>query len=136
NMVGAVETTLKATGFPYAVDFSTNPPNHNPQKTSIIPVLIDEKVDSALIVGSDPLAHLPVETAKKLLKIPFIVLDFVESLTMSKATVRIPVTVTGVETGGTAYRMDGKEVKLSPILKPPEGLKSDEQVLSVLLSKL
>ncbi len=136
NMVGAVETTLKATGFPYAIDFSTKPPNHNPQKTSIIPVLMDEKVDSALIVGSDPLAHLPVETAKKLLKIPFIVLDFVESLTMSKATVRIPVTVTGVETGGTAYRMDGKEVKLSPIIKPPEGLKSDEQVLSVLLSKL
>ncbi len=136
NMVGCVETTLKTTGFPYAVDFSTNPPTHNPNQTSVIPVLLNERVDSALIVGADPLAHLPAKAAESLLKIPLIVLDFVESLTVRKAKLRIPVAITGVEAGGTVYRLDGKEVKLSPILKPPEGIKSDEEVLSAILSRL
>lgn len=136
NMVGCVETTLKITGFPYAVDFSTNPLTHNPNKTSVIPLLLNRKVDSALIVGADPLTHLPAKVAENLLKIPLIVLDFVESLTMKKAKVRIPVAVTGVEVGGTVYRLDGKEVKLSPFLKPPEDVGSDEEVLSAILSRL
>ncbi len=129
NSIGFIETALKEAGKPYAIDFSNGETKHDPTQTSAVAALSRDLVDAALILGSNPLASLPAIVAEKLAKLPMAAIDYVETLTVNRAKLKIPTTISGFESGGTVYRVDGVQVQLKPVVKPPEGLLSDEEFL-------
>ncbi|MHC1586043.1 MAG: formylmethanofuran dehydrogenase subunit B [Candidatus Hecatellaceae archaeon] len=136
NSLGFLETALKEAGAPYAIDFSEGNAKHNPSQTSALAALTNGSVDAALIVGSNPLSSLPAEAAGNLAKLPMAAVDYVETLTMSYAKLKIPTTISGFESGGTVYRVDGVQLQLKPVVKPPEGIVSDEEFLRMVYEKL
>jgi formylmethanofuran dehydrogenase subunit B len=42
----------------------------------------------------------------------------------------------GIEAGGTTYRMDGVPLPLRKVVEPPEGVKTDEEILSAILRRV
>ncbi len=78
-------------------------------------LLEKEKIDVAVVIGTDPVASLPFEYSKKLAKIKTIVIDPRENFTGKIASVVIPSAISGIETGGKMKRIDGVEVELEPL---------------------
>ncbi|KYH36316.1 MAG: tungsten-containing formylmethanofuran dehydrogenase 2 subunit B, partial [Candidatus Hecatellales archaeon B24] len=136
NSLGFIETALKEGGYPYALDFSHGNVRHEPGETSAVPSIMRGEVDSALIVGSNPLSSLPSEAARRLPRLPLAVLDYVESLTSIHAVFRVPVAVSGFESGGKVYRLDRVQLELKPVVSPPEGILPDEEFLRKVYEKL
>lgn len=136
NVAGFNEVCAWQTGYPYAVDFSKGYPVYNPGDTDANSLLQNEEVDAALIIASDPAAHFPASSVKYLSKIPVIVIDAFESLTSKIADIFIPSTVAGVETGGSAYRMDCVPLRLTKVVEPPSGILDDVEILDMILKKL
>jgi len=136
NVTGFNEVCSWQTGFPYAVDFSKGYPWYNPGETDANSVLQNREVDAALIIASDPVAHFPRFSIRYLKEIPVIVIDPFESLTSRIASVFIPSAVAGVETGGSAYRMDCVPLKLTKVINPPDGVLTDEEILDRMLKML
>lgn len=123
------------TGYPYAVDFSHGYPRYNPGDTSAVDILSRGDCDAALVVGADPLASFPALAAKHLCEIPLIVVDPHRTYTSEKASVVIPSAPTGIEAEGTAHRMDGVPIVLRRLIDPPPGIKSDADVLQMILNR-
>jgi formylmethanofuran dehydrogenase subunit B len=136
NVTGFNEVSTWETGFPYAVDFSRGCPSYNPGETSIMEVLLRGEADAALIVASDPIAHLPKEAAKQLMNIPIVAIDPHESLTTEFASVVIPAAIAGIEVEGTAYRMDHVPIRLRKVKVPPTGILPDRDILLRILEKV
>ncbi len=136
NVTGFNEVCAWETGYPFSVDFSRGYPRYNPGETSAVDLILNEEVDSILVVSSDPVSHLPREVVDKILRTPLIVIDPFSTPTTAAAQVVIPTSVAGIEVGGTAYRMDGVPIELRPVLDPPPGILSDEQVLTMILKRL
>lgn len=90
--------------------------------------------DAVMVVGSDPLASLPAVVAKRLRDIPVILIDPCTNLTSRVADVTIPCAVTGLEAGGKAVRMDGKEMEISPLL--PGERPSDEILMRRIIEEV
>jgi len=133
NVTGANEVIAWQTGYPFAVDFSQGYPRYNPGETTTIELLTRGECDAALIVGSDPAAHFPVSAVKHLMKIPVITIDPHKNATTLISTVVIPTAITGIEAGGTVYRMDGVPLECKKLVEPPLGLKSDEEIITEIL---
>ncbi|AIY89418.1 formylmethanofuran dehydrogenase subunit B [Geoglobus acetivorans] len=93
-------------------------------------LLENDAIDTAVIIGTDPLNSLPFEYAKKLAKINTIVIDPRETFTGRFARVVLPSAIAGVETGGTMVRSDGVRVELKPLFEKEI---NDEAILSRLL---
>ncbi|MCX8175881.1 MAG: hypothetical protein N3E48_01455 [Candidatus Bathyarchaeota archaeon] len=136
NMLGTVKTTLTETGHPCAVDFSSKEEKFNPEEKSAVNMIFKGEVDLALIVGSNIFTELSRTARKNFMKIPVIVLDFAESLTVKNSKIYVASAITGFEVGGTAYRVDGKRIQLTPPFKPPENVLSDEEFLSRVYRKI
>ncbi|MEM3406711.1 MAG: formylmethanofuran dehydrogenase subunit B [Nitrososphaerota archaeon] len=136
NVTGANNVTCWTTGYPFAVDFSKGYPYYNPGETTIADIIARGECDAALIVASDPISHLPIESARKLSKIPIVTIDPHETPTTKISKVVIPSSYVGIEYEGTAYRMDGVPLRLKKIVDPPDGIISDEEILKMILSKL
>ncbi len=86
-------------------------------KANFEDLLIDETIDTAIIVGDDPLNSMPFEIAKRLVKLKLIVIDPKVSFTSKIADVVIPSAISGVECGGKMLRSDFVEVELKPVFK-------------------
>ena len=136
NVTGANEVMAWTTGFPFAVDFSRGYPFYNPGDTTFVDVLTRGDCDAALIVASDPVSSFPAKAIRNLAKIPVITLDHHETPTTMISKVVIPTTVVGIETEGSAYRMDAVPLRLKKLVEPPPGILSDEEVLKKILKKL
>ena len=136
NVAGANTVATWQTGYPYGIDFSANYPRYNPGEYTAIDLLSRGEADAALIIASDPGATFPKEAAKHLANIQVITLDQKHTPTTMFSEVVIPVATAGIEAEGTAYRMDGVPLKLSKIIDPPNGVKSDSTVLEMILSSL
>jgi formylmethanofuran dehydrogenase subunit B len=136
NVAGANTVTTWQTGYPYGVDFSRGYPRYNPGEFTAIDLLSKGEADAALIIASDPGSTFPKDAAKSLAKIPVITLEQKITPTTMISEVVIPVATAGVEAEGTAYRMDGVPLKLSKILDPPEGVKSDREILAMIIEGL
>jgi len=136
NVTGANHVKLWLTGYPYAVDYSRGFPRMIPGVTTTIDLLVSGDVDAALIVASDPVAHLPQKAVEHLAKIPVIVIDAKWSLAATLADVIIPAGLVGIECEGTAYRMDGVPIRMKKIVDPPPGVLCDKEILSMLLEKV
>jgi formylmethanofuran dehydrogenase subunit B len=136
NVTGANTVFLWQTGYPFAIDFSQGFPAYNPGETSTVDVLSRDESDAALIVASDPVANFPKNAAQNLVKNPLIVLDPEKSATAIMADVVFPSTFVGIETEGTAYRMDSVPLPLKQIVKPPKGCLADEKILLRILREV
>jgi formylmethanofuran dehydrogenase subunit B len=136
NVTGADMVFTWQTGYPYAVDFSMGYPRYNPGETSVIDVLLRRESDAALIVASDPVANFPREAAKHLVKNPLIVIDPHMNATSQMADVVFPSAFVGIETTGTAYRMDHVPLPLKKVVEPPRGVLSDDKILRRILAEV
>lgn len=150
NMRGFNEVLFKEMGFVNRVKFDGKAVKYSPAealdtpsrgvtlvhdtKYSIVESLRNKSIDALLVIGSDPLSSLPRSVIPHLATIPVICIDPCITLTSKIAGVTIPCALSGVESGGSAVRMDGKVVELSKILET--GYLSDEEILTRLLEAL
>jgi formylmethanofuran dehydrogenase subunit B len=136
NVSGADTIFTWQTGYPYAIDFSLGYPRYNPGETTAVDVLMRQETDAALVVASDPVSNFPRLAAEHLVKNPLIVLDPHMNATGQVADVVFPSTFVGIETGGSAYRMDHVPITLKKIVEPPKGVISDKEILQKILSEV
>jgi len=132
-MRGFNETLFEETGYVNSVKFEDGTVKHGPEY-SIVESLKAKSVDAALIIGSDPLSSLPRSVSKNLLEIPVISMDPCETLTSRNAKVYINTAISGVESGGSATRMDGIKVDFKPVVETTR--LSDETVLKKIMEAL
>ncbi|MBO8180067.1 MAG: formylmethanofuran dehydrogenase subunit B [Archaeoglobus sp.] len=112
NMRGFNETLFERVGHVNKYSFRDG---KSDEEFAFTELLKNEKIDAALIVGTDPVYSLPFEVSSKLGKINTIVVDPRMSFTARIADVVIPSAISGVEAGGTMVRSDGVRVKLEPL---------------------
>jgi len=136
NVAGANVVFTWQTGYPFAVDFSQGYPQYNPGETSVIDILCRDETDAALVVASDPVAHFPKKAAQNLVKNPLIVIDPQTTPTSLMADVVFPSTFVGIETEGTAYRMDHVPLPLKKIVEPPSNCLPDVEILQRILHEV
>jgi formylmethanofuran dehydrogenase subunit B len=132
------------TGFDH-VALSISGKNHSLQffdmklvetSNTIISKINNDDFDCSIIVGSDPISHLPWKLSKKIASKPVILIDNKISATMNIADVSIPSAITGIECGGLAYRLDHVPMELKQIVNPPNNIISDEEILTRLFEGL
>ena len=136
NVTGANVAFTWQTGYPYAVDLSQGFPRYNPGETSAVDILSRRDSDAALVIASDPVSHFPKNAVKSLLENPLIVIDPQVTPTSSMAEVVIPSAFVGIETEGTAYRMDHVPLPLKKVVEPPETCLPDEMILRKILKEV
>jgi len=136
NVTGANVVFTWQTGYPYAVDFSHGYPRYNPGETSVVDILCRGESDAGLVIASDPVAHFPQRAAQNLVKNPLIAIDPEVTPTTLMADVVIPSAFVGIETEGTAYRMDHVPLPLKKIVNPPNTCLPDEEILRRILHQV
>jgi len=136
NVTGANTVFTWQTGYPYAVDFSLGYPRYNPGETSVVDVLLRKESDAALVIASDPVANFPRKAVEHLVKNPLIAIDPHMNATSQMADVVFPSAFVGIETEGTAYRMDHVPLPLKKVVQPPRGVLPDEEILRRILSEV
>ncbi|MCZ7405244.1 MAG: formylmethanofuran dehydrogenase subunit B [Candidatus Methanoperedens sp.] len=132
NMRGFNENLFNETGFVNRVRFEGKAVHDD--KYSIVETLREKSIDALLVAGSDPLSSLPRSLIRHLASIPVICIDPCVTMTSKIAAVTIPCAVSGVESGGTAVRMDGKKIELSKIIE--SDYPTDEELLTRLMEAL
>ena len=105
-------------------------------KDTIVSKINKENFDCSIIVGTDPISHLPHSLSSKLSKKPLILIDNHNSATSRIADVVLPTAITGIESSGLVYRIDQVPVELKKILNPPNNIPSDEELLNQIIEKL
>ncbi|MFX0069599.1 MAG: formylmethanofuran dehydrogenase subunit B [Candidatus Hermodarchaeota archaeon] len=134
NMIGFEQVALSVTGKNQALQFSDNKLSSN--ENSIISKIQNDDFDCSIILGTDPISHLPFELSKKLASKPIITIDNRKSATTHIADIVLPTAITGIEVGGLVYRLDQVPIELDKILDPPSGIPSDEELLEKIIQKL
>lgn len=134
NMNGFEQVALSLTGKNQGVQFSDNKAINS--EDTIISKIQSDDFDCSIIIGTDPISHLPFQLSKKLGSKPLIVIDNHKSATYEIADVVLPTAITGIEVGGLAYRLDYIPIELQKILEPPSGILSDEELLEKIIKKL
>lgn len=132
NMAGFDQVALSVSGRNHSLQFSNN--ELVDSSDTIITKINNDDFDCSIIVGTDPISHLPWGLSKKLAAKPLILIDNKKSATSSIANLVIPSAITGIETGGLAYRLDLVPIELKQYLKPPSNIISDEEILSRLIN--
>ncbi len=136
NVTGANKTSTWQTGYPFAVDYSRSYPRYQPGEYTAIDLIRRGEVDAILNVAADPAAHFPGSIVSKLSKIPIINLDPKQNMTSLLAAVNIPTAMSGIEADGAASRMDGLPLYLKKCVEPPPGVKSDRDILRLILKEI
>jgi formylmethanofuran dehydrogenase subunit B len=133
NTMGFNKNLFAETGYVNSVKFENDTVKHGPEY-SIVESLRAKTVDAALIIGSDPLSLLPGSIAKKMLEIPVISVDHCETMTSKHAKVYINTAISGIDSGGSAIRMDGVKVNFEPAIETNR--LSDEVILKKIMEAL
>ena len=134
NAAGAEDVLAWQTGYPSAVSFAGGYPRSNPGELSAAAVLERGDADAALVVGSDPLAHLPQPAAERLRAIPVVSVDARDTATADAARVAFTTAAAGVHRPGVVHRLDGVPVPLRALLESSRP--SDEDVLQAIAGRL
>jgi formylmethanofuran dehydrogenase subunit B len=134
NMVGFNHVALSMTGKEGSIQFSNNQLVNT--EDTLITKIEKEEFDCSLIVGTDPISHLPNELSTKLASKPILVIDNRNSATTQIADVVLPTAITGIECAGLAYRFDHVPIQVDKILEPANKVPSDEILLSQILLKI
>ena len=130
NMAGFDHVALSAYGVSGHLEFKGNQLIKN--KEGFVSKLKKNDFDCSIIVGTDPISHLPHSLSSKMANKPLILIDNHKTATSHIAEVVLPTTITGIESGGLAYRLDQVPIELNKILNPPNNLPSDEELLNKL----
>jgi formylmethanofuran dehydrogenase subunit B len=136
NVTGANVVFTYQTGYPFAIDYSQGYAQYNPGEFTAIDLLRRGDNDATLVISSDPGAHFPKPAVKNMVKKPLIVIDPAMSCTAMLADVVLPTQWCGIESEGTAYRMDHVPIMLRKVVDAPEGILTDEQILTRLLTEV
>jgi formylmethanofuran dehydrogenase subunit B len=137
NARGAEDVLAWQTGFPAAVSFARGYPRANPGELSAAALLERGEVDAALVVASDPLAHLPAAAAQRLRELPTVVVDAGATTTAQAARVAFATAADGIDVAGTVHRMDGVPLPLRAPLPGERGQPgSIEEVLAAIAGRL
>ena len=134
NAAGAEDVLAWQTGYPSAVSFAGGHPRSSPGELSAAAVLERRDADAALVVGSDPLAHLPERAAERLRAIPVVSIDARSTTTAGAASVAFTTAAAGVHRPGVVHRLDGVPVPLRALLASSRP--SDEEVLGAIAGRL
>jgi formylmethanofuran dehydrogenase subunit B len=134
NMAGFDQVALSVSGKNHSLQFSNN--HLVDSSDTVITKINNDNFDCSIIVGTDPISHLPWELSKKLASKPLILIDNKKSATLNIADVIFPSAITGIESGGLAYRLDLVPIELKQFLNPPANIISDEEILSQLVEGL
>lgn len=129
NVTGANTVFTWQSGYPYAVDYSHGYPRYNPGETSVIDILCRGESDAGLVIASDPVANFPRDAVQNLVKNPLIVIDPQVSPTSLMADVVFPSALVGIETEGTAYRMDHVPLPMKKLVNPQKSHLPDAAIL-------
>jgi formylmethanofuran dehydrogenase subunit B len=136
NVTGANTVFTWNTGYAYSIDFSKGYPRYNPGEFSSVDLLMRDEVDASLIVASDPASNFPAASVKNMFKHPLIAIEPHETPTSAFADVILPAAFAGIETEGTAYRMDKVPIRLRKVKNPPGDCLSDKEILEKLIEKV
>jgi formylmethanofuran dehydrogenase subunit B len=134
NAAGAQDVLAWQTGYPGAVSFATGRPRANPGELTAAAVLERGEADAALVVGSDPLEHLPPAAGERLRSIPVVSVDARDTATAGAARVAFTTAAPGVHRPGVVHRLDGVPVPLRAVLRSSR--KSDEEVLQAIAERV
>ncbi|GAG00192.1 unnamed protein product, partial [marine sediment metagenome] len=130
NMAGFDHVALSAYGRSGSLAFKNN--QLVKTKETLVSKIEKEDFDSSIIVGTDPISHLPHSLSSKMARKPLILIDNHKTATSHIAEVVLPTALTGIESAGLAYRLDQIPIELSKIVNPPNNLPSDEELLNQL----
>ncbi|WP_292728291.1 formylmethanofuran dehydrogenase subunit B [Methanoculleus sp.] len=136
NVTGSGQVWGWQFGFPFAVDLSRGFARYNPGETTSNDLLRRDEVDAVFVLGSDPGAHFPFSSVKKIYNLPSVVIDPHETPTSEVCKVHVPVAFVGVEIGGCAYRMDNVPIETRKVVDAPEGMMTDEEFLTRVLARV
>jgi formylmethanofuran dehydrogenase subunit B len=103
---------------------------------TIVTKIEKQDFDCSIIVGTDPISHLPFALSKNLASKPLILVDNKKSSTSEIANVILPSAITGIESKGLAFRLDHIPIQLQTLLKPPSNVLTDEEILDRINQKL
>ena len=103
---------------------------------TVISKIEKDDFDCSIIVGTDPISHLPFHLSKKICTKPIILIDYKKSATSQVADIILPTAITGIESGGLTYRLDQIPVELKKILNPPSKILSDEDLITQIIENL
>jgi formylmethanofuran dehydrogenase subunit B len=134
NVNGCNQVLSWQAGYPLAVNFNRGYPRFNPGEFSVVDMLKRKDVDAALIIATDPGAHLPQFAVRYLQSIPTILLEPTITLSTSWANVVIPVAPAGIGAEGTYYRMDNVPLRLKKLVDFP--YPSDVEVLQAIKERV
>ena len=134
NMTGFDHVALSAYGSSGSLEFKKN--QKVKTEETLVSKIENDNFDSSIIVGTDPISHLPHSLSSKIAKKPLILIDNHSTASSHIAEVVLPTAITGIESGGLAYRLDQIPIELSKILNPPNNLPSDEELLNQLYELL
>lgn len=123
-------------GFPFATDLSRGFARYNPGETTSNDLLRRDEVDSVFVIGSDPGAHFPISSVKKIAHLPSVAVDPHITPTTDVCKLHVPVAFVGVEVGGCCYRMDNVPIESRKVVEPPEGMLTDTEFLTRVLDRV
>lgn len=134
NMMGFDHVALSTEGKNHSLQFQDN--KLIDTNETIISKIEKEDFDLSIIVGTDPIAHLPISLSKKLAANPMILIDNSKSATYFVTDIVLPTAITGIEAEGIAIRLDNVPIQLTKFLEPPKNIPTDEDILDKILTKL
>ena len=134
NMLGFEHVSMSLHGKNHSLQFKDD--NLVETEDTIVSKIENDDFDCSIIVGTDPISHLPMNLSKKLMSKPIILIDNKMSASFHVADVIIPSAITGIECGGLAYRLDHVPLELEKIVNPPSKISSDEEILIELIKKI
>jgi len=89
-----------------------------------------------LAIGSDFISKMPKDALARAKDMQIICLDFKRTPTSELARIILPVTMTGIDSGGTATRLDGVTLNLNAPVEKKETGTSDADILRAIIDKL
>ena len=127
NEAGADNALSWLTGYPFGVDFARGYPRSNPGEFTAADLLARREADAALIVAADPWRTMPRAALEHLERIPHVVIG--RSRDCPRRTTRVHFTAAspGIDTTGTAYRMDKVPLPMRPALRSAHA--TEEEIL-------
>ena len=136
NVTGSGQVLGWQFGFPFSVDLSRGYARYNPGETSSNDLLRRGEVDAVFVIGSDPGAHFPISSVKKIAQLPSIAVDPHITPTTEISKLHVPTAFVGIETGGCCYRMDNVPIETRKCVEPPEGMLTDVEFLEKVLARV
>ena len=119
NVTGADNVVSWQTGYPFGVNFNRGYPRFNPGEFTTVDTLSRGDADAAMFIASDPASNFPKAAIEHMKKIPVISLDTKQTETSKLAHVAFATSTYGINTGGTAYRMDNVPITMRPAFDSP-----------------